>query len=181
MVVLDCLEKKGERDFCSSLPRQMSADDDGSYAGHFEKRAVVEMKVDYREYSLRDNEQTTLVSIDDSPMSSSSHDALCNAAVLAAALQASTLRTCKHHISALLAILNTQCARGDGDSGQTGPGSEWTGGGGPSGPGRPSGGRPAPPSPSSPPFASTAPALPPPRSSPWESRAFSRWRYVDGP
>ncbi|KAF7379778.1 hypothetical protein HZH68_016726 [Vespula germanica] len=186
MVVLDCLEKKGERDSCflnlkrRSLPRQMPADDDGSYAGHFEKRAVVEMKVDYREENIRDNEQTTLVSIDDSPMSSSSHDALCNAAVLAAALQASTLRTCKHHISAL-AILNTQCARGDGDSGQTGPGSEWTGGGGPSGPGWPSGGRPAPPSPSSPPFASTAPALPPPRSSPWESRAFSRWRYVDGP
>lgn len=46
----------------------MPADDDGSYAGHFEKRAVVEMKVDYREENIRDNEQTTLVSIDDSPM-----------------------------------------------------------------------------------------------------------------
>lgn len=51
-----------------SLPRQMPADNDGSYAGHFEKRAVVEMKVDYREENIRDNEQTTLVSIDDSPM-----------------------------------------------------------------------------------------------------------------
>lgn len=69
---------------------------------------------------------------------------------------------------------SSQCARGDGDSGQASSGSEWTGGGGSGGPCGSSGGRSASPSSSTPARPSSAPALPPPRSPPWAPRPLAR-------
>lgn len=69
---------------------------------------------------------------------------------------------------------SSQCARGDGDSGQASSGSEWTGGGGSGGPCGPSGGRSASPSSSTPARPSSAPALPPPRSPSWAPWPLAR-------
>jgi len=69
---------------------------------------------------------------------------------------------------------SSQCARGDGDSGQASSGSEGTGGGGSGGPCGPSGGRSASPSSSTPARPSSAPTLPPPRSPPWLPRPLAR-------
>lgn len=74
---------------------------------------------------------------------------------------------------------STQCARGDGDSGQASPGSERSGGGGSGGPCGPSGGRFASPSSSSPPLSSSTPTRPPPRSSSWVPWPLTGWRNVD--